>query len=153
MKEGFWGWGVCGWIGAVRDGNGGGWVVSLAAYGGGSGSTPSSGEIHGLPKNWIFFKIFEKFSWRKIEKIGHGFSSMRMPKLSGFRSIFCFGRCRLRQEIEHRFLTDFFKKSCRNLLDLAGRPGYARVWGIFGIWQPDFWKKNWNILEEIFTIS
>ena len=58
MKEGFWGWGVCGWIGAVRDGNGGGWVVSLAAYGGGSGSTPSSGEIHGLSKKLNFYQNF-----------------------------------------------------------------------------------------------
>ena len=51
MKEGFWGWGVCGWIWAVRDGNGSGWVATLAADRDGPGTTPSSGEIHGFAKN------------------------------------------------------------------------------------------------------
>ena len=51
IKEGFWGWGVCGWIWAVRDGNGSGWVATLAADGDGPGTTPSSGEIHGFAKN------------------------------------------------------------------------------------------------------
>ena len=62
IKEGFWGWGVCGWIGAVRDGNGGGWVVRLAADGDGPGATASSCEMYGLAKKLNFFKIFDKFS-------------------------------------------------------------------------------------------
>ena len=58
IKEGFWGWGVCGWIWAVRDGNGSGWVVTLAAYGDGPGTTPSSGEIYGFCQKLNFYQNF-----------------------------------------------------------------------------------------------
>ena len=51
IKEGFWGWGVCGWIWAVRDGNGSGWVVTLAAYGDGPGATAFLRNVRILPKN------------------------------------------------------------------------------------------------------
>ena len=58
IKEGFWGWGVCGWIWVVRDGNGSGRVVTLAAYGDGPGATASSCEIYGLAKKLNFFQNF-----------------------------------------------------------------------------------------------
>ena len=54
IKEGFWGWGVCGWIWAVRDGNGSGWVVTLAAYGDGPGTTHSSCKIYGFCQKFEF---------------------------------------------------------------------------------------------------
>ena len=88
----------------------------------------------------FFSKFSISFLEEKLRKLVMDFRPCACQNCR-FRGIFCFGRCRLRQEIEHRFLTDFFKKSCRNLLDLAVPPLYARVWPIFGIWQTIFERK------------
>ena len=66
----------------------------------------------------IFTKILQKIHEINVEEMGNIFSLFAMPKLYGFRYIFCVGRRCVCEEIQYRFLKDLFKKSYRNLLDL-----------------------------------
>ena len=66
----------------------------------------------------IFTKILQKIYEINVEEKGNMFSLFAMPKLYGFRCIFCVGRRCVCEEIQYRFLKDLLKKSCTNLLDL-----------------------------------